>query len=421
MARPARSNSVCVVLRDFAIGGVPRLYIDMLSRLARRGVRGTVVAGAGPLADVARSRGIDVTECDWSRPRGETYRIVSHVAGRSDGAVVLCDPELIHAIPAALAGGGRVLVIVHSLVPSLAEWFGESGLERLRTLSRGLGSGGSAALVARGGPHRKAISALVGVDSAHIRILAPGIATDEVPFDPRRATGGPERVLVLSRLSPEAAPRIQAGVELVAVGLREGRDCRLELVGDGSWREEAFALARRQVGADRWRHEASTLDPIARVGQASVVVASGLTALESAAAGRRVVIARLGRDGGPVGPALTPDTFSRFSDDIFGTDVPAEDPREVWAALDGLGEPELARVRKLVETCNSGETQANAMLEVLGGLEPLAPDLRSLTGALGTLAAGLEDELRDSRRTADELWRAREWYEGQLAELGRRT
>ena len=42
---------------------------------------------------------------------------------------------------------------------------------------------------------------------------------------------------------------------------------------------------------------------------------------------------------------------------------------------------------------------------------------REAIASFGALAALREQELRDQRRVSDELWVAREWYEGQLAAL----
>jgi hypothetical protein len=148
--------------------------------------------------------------------------------------------------------------------------------------------------------------------------------------------------------------------------------------------------------------------------RASIVCTANLSGLEAAALGRPVVLARRSDDGRALGPVLTEGGYERFGGDIFGTDLPAETPERVWAAIDALDTEELARIRALVIARNSGRAQANALLEALAGLEPLSDGTRKLVGSCGELVANLSDELADSRARADELWAAREWYEEQL-------
>jgi hypothetical protein len=412
-------SSVCVILRDFAIGGVPRLYIDLVRRLGEAGIEAAIVAAPGPLGDLTREQDVDAIAVDWNGSRAVSGRIVRDAASRFDAAVVLCDPQLLHAVPAALAGAGRALLVVHSQLPSLAEWFGHLGLARLRATASGLSSSGAGAVVARGRPHQRAISALLDIDSDRIPIVPPGVATDAIPFDPKPASkGGSETVLVLSRLSPETEPRLRAGVELVSAGLERGRNCRLRLVGDGPHRDIVFDLCRRTLPPDRWTHEPWTLDPVGCLRDASVVAASNLTALEAVAVGRRVVVARRAGDGHCVGPVLRPENFESFSGDIFGTDVPPVDPHQAWEDLDRVVERDLAELRSLVEASNSSGAQLEALLATLGRLEPLTSTAGGLVGEWATIGWSLEDELAELRVTADELWEARGWYEGQLAAAG---
>lgn len=413
-------RSVCVVLHDFEIGGVPLLYTDLLARLGRSGVGCTTVAAGGPLLERAQAAGVPAVEADWKAPPHQSYDLVARVTERFEACVVVCDPELVHVLPAALASCGRVLVAVHSEARGLAAWFGEPGLARLRLLTRAVAASPSAALTARGEPHRRALAGLLGLDARAVRVLAPGIATDEIAFQPaaaRRGGGEAEVVLLVSRLSAEVAARLHAAVELVAAGLAAGRDCRLEIVGDGPWREQALDRCRRRLPPERWSHESWTLDPIARIRSASVVVASNLTALQAAAAGSRVVLARVSDDGRPLGPVLDRNSFHGFSGDIFGTDLAAEEPGRAWARLDGLDGKELAELRALVESHNSGDSQAAGLLAALAGLDPMPSSERRLVGAFGEVAARLETELAQSRAAADRLWLAREWYEGQLEQL----
>ena len=416
-ADPQPATSVLCVVRDLAIGGVPRLYVDLCARLAARGVRATLCAGDGPVSAEARAAGVSHVVLDWTRGRRSAFDTVAGTARemRADAALVLCDPLLVPLVPAALAEGGRVAIAVHSEAESLAnEWFAPRQVDALREMVNALVATGSGRMVARGAAHAERVSALLGVSREELGILPPGVRIEELPFRPRERRGE-DTVLALTRLSPEVASRLEAAVELVAGGLAAGRACRLRVVGDGPWRADAIELLRARLPDDAWEAEGLTDDPYGAILSADVVVASNLSSLEAAALGRPVVgVRRYAVDGNALGPLITPATFPLLSGDIFGTSLPAADPAEVWRALDSVDAGMLAEVRGSVERCNSAEAQMESVLAILSGLAP-APR-NGLVAALGRATAQALDDEEEARATADELWRARNWYESQLAQ-----
>jgi hypothetical protein len=409
-----------VVLRDMAVGGVPRLYVDVCRRLIARGVRATICADDGPTVREADEAGVEVVRINWSDGQAATFDAVTRAAAErdADAAIVLCDPLLLPVVPAAWAGAGRVLVAVHSSVRSLArEWFAPAELDHLGALARAMMESGSGTLSARGSAHVAEVASTLDIDASRVAIVAPGVRTDRLVFEPR-VPPRDATVLVLSRLSPEVAQRIQAGVALVAGGRAAGRNCTLRLVGDGPWREQAIALCRDRIGETGWAVDPLTDDPYGTIQAADVVVASNLTSLEASALGRPVVAARRSGsadDDSVLGPLIGPGNFGLLSDDIFGTTLPAADPGQVWQAIDAVDEPHLAQVRAQVERLNSSEAQAEAFLARLAALRP--EPSRAALAALGRGAAQAADDTAQARATADELWRARDWYEGQLAAL----
>jgi hypothetical protein len=405
-------RSLCVVIRDLGLGGTSWLYVDLLSRAVRQGIRSTLVAAPGPLYETAARAGIELVDVDWSDPRVETYDVVARATHAHDVGVLLCDPALVHSLAAVVASCDRALLALHSDARGIREWFGEPALSRLASIAQSLVASPGTAVIARGLVHRNECARLLDVEEWRLPIFTPGVAVDRIGFD---TTGGePGRVVVLTRLSPELAPRVHAGIELVAAGLVAGRDCRLELVGDGPWRDGALEACRARLPEDRWRCLPATLDPVAGIRAGSLAIGTGLTTLEAVAAGRPVVVARRTNDGaGVVGPLVTPQRYDLVAEDIHSVAVPAVEPDRVWTELDSLDEADLAELRRKVETRSSGDAQLASLLALLGRLDR-GGDRPQLLAAVGNAAAALEDELVAARTVADQLWEAREWYEDQL-------
>jgi hypothetical protein len=121
---------------------------------------------------------------------------------------------------------------------------------------------------------------------------------------------------------------------------------------------------------------------------------------------------------GVLGPPLTPAHYDEFADDLLGCGYEPRDADAAWRALDAVGAPELAALRRRVEERNSGARQAVDVAALLASLQPSAA--AELIGAVGAMAATTADELRDARRTSDDLWAARSWYEAELQQLRER-
>jgi glycosyltransferase involved in cell wall biosynthesis len=398
--------AICCVIHDLQIGGTARLYLDLLSRIKETGCDVTLVAGPGPLAEPARYLGLQVATIDWAASPAETYAVVEAAAQGHDAGEILCDPALVHVLPALLGACGRAALALHSDIPGVRAWFGEAAMRRLVLWARALVRSPAGGVLTRGRRHRRDAAALLSVEEEELAVVPPGVAADQIDFDP--APGEPGRVVALTRLSPEVAARVDAAIELVAAGLQAGRPCRLELVGDGPWKNQALRLCAARLPRGAWQHRPATLDPLAAVRGADLVVATGLTGLEAAAAGRPVAIARRTDDGaGVVGPLLTPETYRLYTDDIYGFDVPATAPTAVWSQRDALTSDDLRTLRRLVETENSSATQRDALLGTLRGLKPLGA-ARGLVAELGRVVADLENDLAATQAVADRLWVAQQ-------------
>jgi hypothetical protein len=409
----ASPDGVLVVVRDLAVGGAPWLYIDLLRRLGEAGHAVGLASAGGELEPQARAAGIALHPLDLAAPPSEAYAAIAEFGAGYDAALLTCDPLLMALLPALLAGSGRVALTILSHAPALPGWFGPAGMAALARTGAALAGAQEGAVIVRGPTQRRLVAELLATDPAELDVVEPGVAGDRIRFDP--AAPGDGTVLVLTRLGPDTADRVRGGVELVAAGIAAGRACRLLLVGDGPWREEALALCAAALPAGAWTHEGLTVDPGGCFARADVVVAMGRAAFEAAAHGRRVATSRRTGDGrGVLGPPLTPEHYDEFADDLLGVGYEPWAPADVWRALDGMDTARLAAVRARVLERNSGDRQAADVAALLGRLRPTASG--PLLGALGAAAAAELDALRESRRVADELWAARAWYEGQLAQ-----
>jgi hypothetical protein len=150
-------------------------------------------------------------------------------------------------------------------------------------------------------------------------------------------------------------------VELTRRGLERGLECRLAVAGNGPRREWAEGLCAERLPPGSWRFEPAPEDPVARLGAADIVVSQGLTTLESAALGRRVVVARDAEDGGAEGVVLRPPVYGEAARDPFGEPAVTRDLDRLWDGLLSLEEAELRALRALVEADNSLDAAASAV------------------------------------------------------------
>lgn len=400
-----------VVLSNLALGGVPRVYLDVLGALAGRGVACRVVAPDGPLRLAYEHAGVAWEPVAWEGPRRDSYQRIAALQRAGGPSILLADPDLAHVLP-ALAAAGPAILAVHSGAWGLERWFNPEALHRLRRLVRQLVAAGRVRVLTIGERYVDEYAALFALERRAFSILPPAVAarTDVPPLN-----GGRDRttVLVVARLSPEKAPQIKAGIALVAERLRQGRPCRLEVIGDGPFAGEAKAMCESALPAGAWQFHGSSHDPMPAMAGAGVVLATGITVLEAASVGAPAVLVRARADElGPLGPVLTEASYATAAAEGFGARyLPPVAPDDVWRDLDALDAADLAAVRARVLRENSVDAAATALAAMVDGW---AVPRDGALAALGELAADLDGRLRDTQRLADELWAVKVQLEQRL-------
>lgn len=248
MGRQRDFPRVTAVLPSLDIGGAQRLYVDVLGELSARGAACRIAAPDGRLRPEAEARGIKWMPIDWSAGRLSTYRRLAELVAVDEPTVVSADPALLHVLPGLIARGPTALAI-HTHPAGLEQWVEPATIERLRRLIRATCPKGRLRVLTIGREHVRAYIDFLGVDDSCIALLPPAVDSARIPFAAPRARL--DSVLCLARLSPEKSPHIRAGIDLVASRLRHTGEGRLDVVGDGPWREEAEALcaARLPAGA----------------------------------------------------------------------------------------------------------------------------------------------------------------------------
>lgn len=356
-------ESICCLLHNMIPGGSGRQWIHLLGRHVERGGRATIVAPPGALQPAAEAAGVGFEATSWYdeaielAPEG-----LRATLGRHEAAIVHWDHRVMDALEPALDSCDRVALAVHQAPGALTRWLGPEAMAEVRVpIARALDEERAAVLV-RGESHRELVAGAFDLPAGRLSILPASIPLGAVPFQPQ--LGEPREILALTRLAPEKAAIAQLAVELTRARLSAGRPCRLTLAGDGPWRDEALALCQARLPSRAWRIEAAPADPVARLFASDLVVAQGLTTLEAAAIGRRVVVARSLDDEHAAGAVLTPATYDLAARDPFGSPALA-DPACLWEELLGLGEDDLRQVRRQVERHNSLETASRALAEAL--------------------------------------------------------
>lgn len=168
-------------------------------------------------------------------------------------------------------------------------------------------------------------------------------------------------MLAMTRLAPEKMPIVRLAVELLRERLAGGAACRLTVAGDGPRRAEAIELCKQRLPPGSWRVEDAPADPIARLAECDLVVAQGVTTLEAAALGRRVVVARSLGAHEASGAVLTPENYDEAARDPFGTPRVSEDFGALWGEVMALDAAALTRLRQQVEAHNSPEVALGAL------------------------------------------------------------
>jgi len=357
-------GSVCCLLHNMIPGGSARQWIHLLGRHVEAGGRATIVAPPGILQADAEAAGIEFAATSWyDRAIELGPEALRSTLARHDAAIVHWDHRVMDALEPALDSCGRVALALHQAPEALASWLGPEVMASVRVpIARALADDRAVVLV-RGKWHRERFATAFDLPADGFRILPASIPLDAVPFQPQ--LGEPREVMALMRLAPEKAAIAQLAVELTRQRLAAGRPCRLTIAGEGEWREQAEALCRARLPPQAWRIEAAPADPVARLFASDLVVAQGLTTLEAAAIGRRVVVARSLDESRAAGVVLTPERYDDAARDPFGKPAVSATAGQLWAELLALGEDDLGEIRRRVEEHNSLAAASRALARAL--------------------------------------------------------
>jgi len=359
--RSCSGPAICCLLHNLTPGGSAWQWLRLLGKHVGDGGRATIFAPPGPLSAPARRAGIEVVAtAPWVEGAGGQPELLAAIA-EHDVAVVHWEQGVMEAFGPALEACGRAALALHQAPRGLSRWFGETTVATAAAvLKRAVAERHAVALV-RGEIHRSKVAAGFGVPADALWTVPAAVALPALPFDP--APPEPREVLAMARLSAEKAAVVELAVELTAARLAAGRTCRLTVAGDGHWRSEAAALCERRLPSQAWRIEPAPENPVARLAAADLVVAQGVTTLEAAALGRRVVVARSAGERG--GVVLTPDRYAEAAQDPFGDPPLTVGPGQLWEEALALGEADLRALRQRVETRNSLEVASRALGEAL--------------------------------------------------------
>lgn len=401
------ASSVAVVLRDLSVGGVPRVYVDLLGEMRRRGWRTRLVGGDGPLADEARTAGIEFLPVNWNELNAEPLAVADLISD-FDSVVTVVAPEFVGAMLPLAAFARRSLVAIHCSASAFLSWFGPHSDAVVEVL-RALLAGSSATLLTIGEWQRRSHAELFGTDG---HVLPPAVRTDRFPY--AVDAGARSRLVTVARLSVEKRWAIEAGINLMEHRLLKDPRARFDIVGDGPWRAEAETLCLRALPAGSFRFLGEQLEPGPPMRTAQLVLATGLAALEGVALGRPVVLGRpLGVDPDRPGPVLTATTLDQagaagFNGVVFGPMAASE----VWAQADAMSDGDRSNLRKLVERDYSVKRAADSLESAIATLVPRAADrLLELTVRrvvdLTHSVARSDAQAARWQATADELWRRR--------------
>jgi hypothetical protein len=355
---------VCCLLHNLVPGGSARQWVNILSRHVEAGGRATILAPEGPAAEPARAAGIDVIPTHWGEEGASGWRGVIDVAAGHDAAIVHWDHEVMGAFGPALEACGLAALVVHQAPDGLARWFGPEILEHARApIDHALRERGAVVLVC-GETHRRRFEDSFGLPADRLRVLPAAIP---IPARPFTAAGGePEEILALTRFSLEKLAVFRLAVGLTGAALAAGRsETHLRIAGEGPSRGEIAAHCERNLPRGSWEIEAAPPDPIARLATADLVVAQGLTTLEAAALGRRVVVAKFADEGRSAGIVLRPETYLEAARDPFGLPPLTTDAGRLWEGVLTVEDQDLRELRGLVEANNSLEAASRALGDAL--------------------------------------------------------
>jgi hypothetical protein len=356
-------EAVCCLLHNLVPGGSARQWIHLLGHHVQQGGRATIVAPPGALEEMAVAAGIEVHPFAWDDRTPDGCEELWPLVSRHDVAIVHWDHRVMHTFEPALRACGRAALVLHQAPHALARWFGPEILPGARVPLDSALAERRAVVLVRGEWHRRRVASAFDLPERELRILPASIPLPSMPLRPVAAE--PKEVLALMRLSPDKAAIGQLAVELVRARLAAGRDCRLTIAGDGPWRSDAVALCERRLPPGSWQVEGAPSDPIARLAASELAVAQGLTTLEAAALGRRVVVARAIDEGRAAGTVLTPERYDVAARDPFGQPPLTDDAEGIWREVLAVGRADLHALRDLVARHNSLDTSSRALADAL--------------------------------------------------------
>ncbi len=348
MGGPGREGfrKVCCLLRDLGPGGANWHWVRLLAEHVERGGEATIFAQPGPLAEVARGRGIAASPVSWGE--GGAHDQIWRTVAEQDVTIVQWELGPMELFARTLDECGCAALAVHGAPQAMSRAFAPPAPMRLRRTVELAADDPRAQALVCGAAHRRKVADAYGVPEDALQVLPPFAPLGELRF--RLAAEEPLQVLAMTRLGPEKMAIVRLAVELVR---ERAHECRLTVAGDGPRRAEAIELCERRLPPGSWRIEPAPADPIARLADSDLVVAQGMTTLEAAALGRRLVVARSFGAREASGAVLTPDNYDEAARDPFGRPQASEDVSALWSAALDVGERQLMALRHLVERHNS--------------------------------------------------------------------
>jgi hypothetical protein len=352
---------ICCLLYDLGPGGATWQSIRLLAGHVKRGGQATIFAQPGSLAEIAQGAGIDVWSVTWgnSGDEGKIWRAVRE----HDAAIVQWELGPIESFARALEECRHVALAVHGAPQTTSRRLAPPAPMKLRRALEQAATNPRAVACVCGAAHRRKVAAAYGIPTDALQVVPPFVPLDKLSFRPR--TAEPREVLAMTRLGPEKMSIVRVAVELVGKRLAGGHECRLAVAGDGARRGEAVELCERRLPRGSWRIESAPGDPTARLAEADLVVAQGVTTLEAAALGRRVVVARSLGAHEASGAVLTPENYDEAACDPFGDPSVSENTGKLWDETQAINEEALTALRRLIETYNSPERASQALDDAL--------------------------------------------------------
>jgi hypothetical protein len=348
------ADSICCLLHNLIPSGSARQWIHILERHVATGGRATIVAPDGPLAGWAREAGIEVVDHDWDAgtPTGAVAALDGH-----DLAVVHWDPGVASSVATVLEHCPRVLLSAHRP---------PNDFDGAREALVAVAAAPHAAILVCGEIHRRRMTDYFDLPLDAVEILPASIPADWIAYEP--FLGEPEEILALVRLAPEKLEVPILAANLVRARRAAGYECRLSIAGEGDAHDEVLAYCERWLPADAWSVEPAPPDPLARLAAAPLAVARGLTTLECAALGRRVIVAHPAGPNTAAGTVLTPGRYDEAARDPYSYPYVTRDSERLWADVLAVDADELRGLRDLVAEHNSIETAIRALRDTVTAL-----------------------------------------------------